>query len=122
MTLKACPNGERMARQKTILKGLKRYGKNDPLAAIRCLPYNVRRFWINAYQSFVWNVAASARLMQLGKTPAIGDLFIARLGGDEVQIIDEDNLHVVELDQIVLPLPGYGVKVRSSQRIDVGRF
>lgn len=42
-TLKEFPKGENMPRERALMKGLNRYGKSEPLAAIQCLPYNVRR-------------------------------------------------------------------------------
>jgi len=48
-TLKAFPtNRNTMVRERDLMKGLLRY--DDPLAAIRCIPHNVRMFWIHAYQ------------------------------------------------------------------------
>ena len=48
-TLKVFPkNRNAMVREKDLMKGLLRYG--DSLEAIRCVPYNVRMFWIHAYQ------------------------------------------------------------------------
>lgn len=49
LTLKAFPtNKDTMVRERNLLKGLIRY--DDPLAAIRCIPHNVRMYWIHAYQ------------------------------------------------------------------------
>jgi tRNA(Glu) U13 pseudouridine synthase TruD len=48
-TLKSFPtNRNTMVRERDLMKGLLRYG--DPLAALRCIPHNVRMFWIHAYQ------------------------------------------------------------------------
>lgn len=48
-TLKSFPtNRNTMIRERDLLKGLVRY--DDPLKAIRCIPHNVRVFWIHAYQ------------------------------------------------------------------------
>jgi hypothetical protein len=49
LTLSAFPRGNGLARERTVLKGLKRYGKDKPLDALKCLNFNVRMFWINAY-------------------------------------------------------------------------
>lgn len=35
-------------RERLLLKGLKRYGKDNPLAALRCLQHTDRVFFINA--------------------------------------------------------------------------
>lgn len=48
-TLKAFPkNRNTMVRERDLLKGLLRYGK--ALDAIRCVPHNVRMFWVHSYQ------------------------------------------------------------------------
>lgn len=48
-TLKAFPsNRDIMIRERDLMKGLLRY--NDPLEALRCIPYNVRMFYIHGYQ------------------------------------------------------------------------
>lgn len=155
-TLKEFPKGENMPRERALMKGLNRYGKGEPLAAIQCLPYNVRRlvysactnrathafdgwivlalsnvplplhdsycrFWINAYQSFVWNSMASARLKHYGSKAAIGDLYQVdeSSGAFDVRVVDEDSLPVVKFEQVVLPLPGYAIRYPNN---DVGGF
>jgi tRNA(Glu) U13 pseudouridine synthase TruD len=62
-------------------------------------------FWINAYQSLIWNKMASERMLRLGAAPAIGDLFMD--SNNEIEVVTKANLDNVELLQIVLPLPGY---------------
>jgi tRNA(Glu) U13 pseudouridine synthase TruD len=48
---------------------------------------------------------ASVRILRLGASPAIGDLFMD--SNNEIEVVTEANLDNVELLQIVLPLPGY---------------
>lgn len=106
-TLKAFQGAEIMTREKLVLKGLKRYGKDRPLDALRCLSHSMRTFWINAYQSYVWNQCASARIQKHGNKVVKGDLY--QVGDDDqVQIVGEDDKSVL-LSQVVLPLPGYNV-------------
>ena len=122
-TLKVFPKGEAMPRERAILKGIKRYGKDKPLMALQCLPNSVRSFWINAYQSYVWNVMASARVQQYGSAGAvIGDLFVEfdeeekkshhghRQSSQTVKVVTAENVASVKMDQVVLPLPGYSVQ------------
>jgi tRNA(Glu) U13 pseudouridine synthase TruD len=48
-TMKALPfGGNSVPRERAVLKGLIRYGTEQPLAAFRCLPRNERLFFINA--------------------------------------------------------------------------
>lgn len=117
-TLKSFPKrGDILSREKTILKGLKRYGKGEPLLALKCLPHSVRRFWINAYQSYIWNLMASARLKKHGTNVVIGDLFLETRSSkpDEIKIVTSDLLHSISLKQIILPLPGFGVQYPQNE-------
>jgi len=116
-TLKAFPkNRNSMVREKDLMKGLLRYG--DSLEAIRCVPYNVRMFWIHAYQSYVWNRIATERIRRWGLHPVKGDLYDS--GGDDedgttmdVQVIDDPGS--VDISQILLPLPGYNMQYPSNE-------
>ena len=74
-TINILPKGDVMARERIVLQGLKRYGSDNPLAALKCLPFSIRSFWINAYQSFVWNAMASERLKRFGTKVVKGDLY-----------------------------------------------
>jgi len=116
-TLKAFPKGENLPRERAVLQGLKRYGKSEPLAAIQCLPYNVRKFWINAYQSWIWNVMASTRLRIHGTLPVVGDLFLEEgaTNKNDVKVVNEANLSSVSISQVVLPLPGYDVRYPENE-------
>jgi len=111
-TLKAVPTkGDAMARERIVLQGLKRYGNEDPLAALKCLHFAVRTFWINAYQSFVWNAMASERLRRFGTNVVKGDLY--RLPDEEgrsgVGVVAADTSSI-DIADVVLPLPGYAVQ------------
>ena len=107
-TLKAFQGAENiMTREKIVLKGLNRFGDDKPLDAIRCLSYSVRMFWINAYQSFVWNQAASLRMKLYGTKAVKGDLYQDDVSG-EVKIVGSE-ADSVKLSQIILPLPGHSV-------------
>ena len=125
-TLKALPKqGDSMPRERALLRGLNRYGKDQPLLALQCLPYNARMFYINAYQSFAWNRVASERIRRLGTSVVKGDLYLND-GGDGdtssevVQVVsDDETLHKVKLSQVVLPLPGYNIMYPENE---IGNF
>ena len=106
-TLQELSRSNTMIRERTILKGLKRYGSDNPLAAMRCLHHRVRMFWINGYQSYVWNIAATERIIRLGTKVAVGDLYMDD-ETKEVHFVQGDTSQI-RLSQIVLPLPGYNI-------------
>jgi tRNA pseudouridine13 synthase len=106
-TLAVFPRTDALGRERTVLQGLKRYGRDKPLEAIRCLHFNVRMFWINAYQSLVWNAMASERIKLLGCTAVEGDLYKDENNG-EVKVAKKDD--VINIKQVVLPLPGSNIR------------
>ena len=108
--LKAIPRGF-LDRERSVLKGLKRYG--EPLAAIRCLHHGIRMFWINSYQSVVWNQMASERIKRLGPQPAVGDLYQEDGQTRDVKVVTDPTK--VTLGMIVLPLPGYDVEYPTNE-------
>ncbi|KAL7446094.1 hypothetical protein ACHAXH_008706 [Discostella pseudostelligera] len=119
-TLKAFPtNRNTMVRERDLMKGLLRY--DDPLAAIRCIPHNVRMFWIHAYQSHVWNRIATERIKRWGLRPVVGDLYIKNKTGSsnkdkvntDVQVVHDPT--GVDIFEIVLPLPGYNIQYPSNE-------
>lgn len=110
-TIKALPKGDSMARERTVLHGLKRY--KNPLDALKCLHFGVRTFWIHAYQSYIWNKIASERLQLYGRKVVAGDLIKA--DGDEVSIATEDTASNHTLEQVVLPLPGYNMQYPDNE-------
>lgn len=109
LTLKAFPKGDALARERIVLQGQKRYGSGDPLASLKCLHFTVRTFWINAYQSFIWNKVASERLKRFGANAVRGDLYRLPDGeANDVRVVGDD-LSSIQVSQIVLPLPGYAI-------------
>lgn len=114
-TLKAFPkNRNTMVRERDLMRGLLRYG--DALKALRCVPHNVRMFWIHGYQAYVWNRLATERIKRYGLHPVVGDLYLKEDGsgnGSEdgttvnVQVVSESGS--VDISQVVLPLPGYNM-------------
>jgi TruD family tRNA pseudouridine synthase len=120
--LQALGGGDLMPRERAVLKGLNRYGKDQPLQALQCLSHSMRMFYINAYQSYVWNQVASKRIAKYGTQVVRGDLYVEK---DDVIL---SNVKVVQgetvssslsLDQIVLPLPGYRVRYPEN---DIGEL
>jgi tRNA pseudouridine13 synthase len=95
-----------------------RYGKEKPLEALRCLGYNMRIFWINAYQSLIWNSAATERIKLYGAKAVKGDLYFEDdcEGQSEVRVVvSNDDESTVKLSQVVLPLPGYKIQYPENE-------
>lgn len=107
LTLGVFPrNRNILYRERTVLQGLKRYGSNKPLDALRTLSTSIRMFWITAYQSYIWNKMATERLRRFGTKVVIGDLYIDSCT-EEVRVVS--NPDTVTLVDIVLPLPGFNI-------------
>ena len=120
VTLKAFGKADIMPRERTILRGLNRYPDN-PLEAIRFLSYNMRIFYINAYQSYIFNKAASRRVKLYGNKVVKGDLYLEKDDDhrDDVKVVQGNENPPIEISQVVLPLPGYNVQYPSN---DIGDF
>ena len=106
-TLKCLPKKAGLHREKQLLYGLKRYGLSDPYAALCSLPFSIRSFWINAYQSYIWNICTSQRLKRYGPHVVVGDLYEHHEG--TIQHVTDSTINSVNFDQLVMPLPGYNV-------------
>lgn len=100
---KALPKGGKLLREQTVLQGLKRYGVDKPIEALRCLHRNERTMWVSSYQSYVWNIAASERLRLYGKKVVQGDLVDVE---GHVELVNDANLKEFNIYHVVLPLVG----------------
>lgn len=105
-TLSAMPRNSYLGRERTLLQGLKRYGRDRPLEVLKCLNFSTRMFYINAYQALVWNKMASERIKRYGINPVPGDLYMEDNSNEVKVVVDEA---IVNIKQVVLPLPGYSV-------------
>ncbi|KAF7531807.1 hypothetical protein G7054_g8545 [Neopestalotiopsis clavispora] len=85
-----------------ILKHLSKQ-PTDYHGAVLAITRNMRNMYLHAYQSLVWNFAASKRWELYGKTVVKGDLVLAP--ADETpkvpatDDIDEENIHLAEANQ-----------------------
>ena len=66
-----------MNNERTILQALVEGGKNDFKAAFDRLPRPMRLMYPHAYQSYIWNMAASKRIETYGYQVVVGDLVVA---------------------------------------------
>eukprot|EP01017_Pseudomicrothorax_dubius_P038395 TRINITY_DN5746_c0_g1_i1.p1 TRINITY_DN5746_c0_g1~~TRINITY_DN5746_c0_g1_i1.p1 ORF type:complete len:444 (-),score=93.06 TRINITY_DN5746_c0_g1_i1:381-1712(-) len=70
--LKQIPKKYKLDRM--LIEGLKKSGKNSFLGAIHLLPRGNRDLYVHAYQSYLWNRAASLRFKTYGRTVVEGDI------------------------------------------------
>jgi tRNA pseudouridine13 synthase len=121
--------------ERIILNTLAQQGRNALVNALLAIPRNLRTMYIHAYQSYLWNCAASERVARHGGTAVVvGDLVISRqimhaFRKSKVEGIDNLSssanlpdvsplapVHVVteeeaenktySIEDVVLPLPG----------------
>lgn len=89
--------------------------KEDYSRAFAAIPRNLKLIYIHAYQSYVWNKAASAR-MTLGLTPIEGDLVASAI---EEGVARARPISAIEVDRyniydILLPTPGHDILYPQS--------
>jgi tRNA pseudouridine13 synthase len=104
--------------------------------ALSRIPKNLRMMYVHAYQSYVWNSAVSERIKQYGcDKPIAGDLVYDESAATiqeeaeaaslptkitqeslqatskiaKVRVLKEDDLDSYQIQDVVLPLPGYSV-------------
>ncbi|KAH3681940.1 hypothetical protein WICPIJ_007102 [Wickerhamomyces pijperi] len=119
------------------------YSENDCFFAISKIPRNLRIMYGHAYQSYVWNCAASERVKLFGTTVIEGDLVLEHSqdsnNEDSVNVMDEDGFEEdVRKDKfqrarplsaeevasgkytifdVVLPTPGFDIKYPSNEAL-----
>jgi tRNA pseudouridine13 synthase len=79
--------------------------KNDYLGAIMSIPRNLRLIYVHAYQSLVWNFAASERWRLYGDKVVEGDLVIVSEHRDKEETDGADANSGVDEDGEVVVLP-----------------
>jgi len=78
--------------------------------------------YVHAYQSYIWNMAATYHIEKYGYKPAIGDLVITEekqkvmndkkkrnQHKEKPEIITKENIDKYTIYDIVLPMPGHDI-------------
>ena len=106
------------------------------------IPRNTRMIYVHSWQSLVWNKIASWRIRELGRAVQIGDIVgkpTNKLSkeaepydkhgeedveekcsddGDsssDVEFVNEDNISSYSFKDVLLPLPGWNVKLPKNR-------
>ncbi|XP_030828724.1 pseudouridylate synthase 7 homolog [Strongylocentrotus purpuratus] len=115
-TLEMLPYHKKSSVEQQLLRGLLKT-RNDYQASFSSIPRNTRLIYLHSYQSYIWNVITTQRLQRDGFTPVVGDLVSAKnIQDDEdlvlprVEYVTEVNQNEFSIYDVVLPLPGHGVK------------
>lgn len=76
--------------ERNILVGLSEGNKNDYKSAFERLPRPMRLMYPHAYQSYIWNMAASKRIERYGYQVVVGDLVVADISSLRQRSSEED--------------------------------
>ncbi len=121
---------KRLRLERIVLKALKR-NPSDPLGAFRRLPHGLRRLFVEAYQSYLFNKVLSGRMLRGLDLKLVeeGDLIspIAADGspqGEPKPVKDPEaaNIDVSEGRAcLVIPVFGYGVRLSEGAQGEIER-
>ena len=75
----------------------------------------MRLMYLHAYQSYIWNEAASKRLQTHGLNVCIGDLVKNKNEKDNFLVVTEENMSQYDIYDVVLPLPGNNVLYPNNE-------
>ena len=79
-------------------------------------PLSYKTLLVHAYQSMVWNEAASFRLAKYGKQVVCGDIIETRMDGKKTYThITEDTIANYTLEDVVLPLVAHRIIVPKNE-------
>lgn len=76
---------------------------NDYYGALQSISRNLRLIYVHAYQSFVWNVAASERWKRYGSKVTVGDLVLVDEHKEKLEKIPQNESVDADGEEIVYP-------------------
>ena len=122
-----------MLAERSLLRGMQRAGRNDLVGALSHLPRNLRSMYVHAWQSRLWNAAASRHVELYGvEHAAEGDLVFVEeddggsvdpVGLPEVRCVtaEEAEAKALPASRVVLPLVGARTRLPANAVADVFR-
>jgi len=82
----------------------------NPLNALLRIPYSLKTMYVHAYQSYIWNRAASERISRSRTHALVGDLVFGSVNERGIQeahkISTEEEASKYSIFDVILPLPG----------------
>jgi len=113
----------------SILRTFEKLGQINVFSnALLSIPRNLRMMYVHAYQSYIWNMAATYHITKYGYKPALGDLVITeekqrimddkkKKGNHKEQpdIITHENCHMYTIYDVVLPMPGHDIMYPNNE-------
>mmetsp|Transcript_5728 Transcript_5728/g.13088 ORF Transcript_5728/g.13088 Transcript_5728/m.13088 type:complete len:749 (+) Transcript_5728:23-2269(+) len=115
-----------LSSEKGVLRRLLQH-PTDWIGAYNTIPKNARLLCLHAYQSYLWNKAASRRLELFGRRCEPGDLVALRLGDDKANQFQRSKQggvviataadiaeHGYTVEDVVLPLTGFDIMLPEN--------
>ncbi|KAI0023197.1 pseudouridine synthase [Xylariomycetidae sp. FL0641] len=114
--------------ERSMLRFLSKQPK-DFLGALNAISRTMRTMYVHAYQSLVWNFAASQRWEMFGPKVVKGDLILVESDSDAVkkeavrEEVAEEDIHLLEGDDSVdAPAPGMTVHTLTEDEANSGKY
>lgn len=111
----------------TVMRHLEK-SPNDFLGALQSISRGMRTMYVHAYQSLVWNFAASTRWGRYGNRAVKGDLILAKSeayadrGDEQVASVNEETIHLAEGDATDTDMTRLQVQVLTEEEANSGDY